>query len=250
MRITVKRENRNSLEIQVFNGKIVVFAPYYAPSEQIKYLVESKSDWIKNRLRCQSTTSNRQTEITEHIKNSRNEENGSYDDKNLQYSFKELLLFGKRLTIVDSTKKKVLIDNDCLSIYGASSYDRRRSECKKLIRTLSAEKIPLLASMLFSKLGVCPCGIEIKALKQPNALRNGDSCEITKWGKLENSVAYFDPQIIQLPVFLQRFVVGSIGAYILTNSFSGREYAKIMKSFTEAGQAKELSGYSYLKELF
>ncbi len=54
LQVTVRRSRRRTLSIKVKDGRVVVYAPYYVPDEEIRNFLEKNTGWIRTQLLRQS----------------------------------------------------------------------------------------------------------------------------------------------------------------------------------------------------
>lgn len=216
----ISRSNRRSISITILkNGNVVVKAPLKMKDEDIYRFVESKQDWIKNKLTIVTTTLAKYQDII---------------------NYEKVLLYGNKYSLVLANTKKIEIDDNLQIIFPKKIAQEKRmkyliSWYKKTAKNMLENRINFLATQF--KLS-------------PTAFKITDSKG--RWGSCNSKgLICINFRAIMLPPQIIDYILVHELCHLVEMNHSKKFWELVMQFYNKAKLARQaLKEYGFLLDLY
>ncbi len=216
----ISRSNRRSISITILkNGNVVVKAPLKMKDEDIYRFVESKQDWIRNKLTIVTATLAKYQDII---------------------NYEKVLLYGNKYSLVLANTKKIEIDDNFQIIFPRKITQEKRlkyliSWYKKVARSMLENRINFLATQF--KLS-------------PSAFKITDSKG--RWGSCNSKgLICINFRVIMLPPQIIDYILVHELCHLVEMNHSRKFWELVMQFYNKAKLARQaLKEYGFLLDLY
>ena len=216
----ISRSNRRSISITILkNGSVVVKAPLKMKDEDIYRFVESKQDWIRNKLTIVTATLAKYQDII---------------------NYEKVLLYGNKYSLVLANTKKIEIDDNFQIIFPRKITQEKRlkyliSWYKKVAKSMLENRINFLAT-------------QFKLF--PSAFKITDSKG--RWGSCNSKgLICINFRVIMLPPQIIDYILVHELCHLVEMNHSRKFWELVMQFYNKAKLARQaLKEYGFLLDLY
>lgn len=216
----ISRSNRRSISITILkNGNVVVKAPLKMKDEDIYRFVESKQDWIRNKLTIVTATLAKYQDII---------------------NYEKVLLYGNKYSLVLANTKKIEIDDNFQIIF-----PRKITQEKRLKYLISWYK-KVAKSMLENRINFLATQFKLS----PSAFKITDSKG--RWGSCNSKgLICINFRVIMLPPQIIDYILVHELCHLVEMNHSRKFWELVMQFYNKAKLARQaLKEYGFLLDLY
>ena len=216
----ISRSNRRSISITILkNGGVVVKAPLKMKDEDIYRFVESKQDWIRNKLTIVTATLAKYQDII---------------------NYEKVLLYGNKYSLVLANTKKIEIDDNFQIIFP------RKITQEKRLKYLIAWYKKVAKSMLENRINFLATQFKLS----PSAFKITDSKG--RWGSCNSKgLICINFRVIMLPPQIIDYILVHELCHLVEMNHSRKFWELVMQFYNKAKLARQaLKEYGFLLDLY
>ena len=216
----VTRSNRRSVSITIMkNGSVVVKAPLKMAESEINKFVESKQDWIKNKLTIINSTLMKFQDII---------------------SYKKVLVYGNKYTILLANVKNIELDDNMQIIFPKKVLPEKRLKYlkqwyKKFAKKILESRIEFLAKQF---------KLQFTSFKITDSKGRWGSCN-------SRGQICINFRVVMLPPSIIDYILVHELCHLVEMNHSKRFWELVLNFYSQAKTARNaLKQYSFLLDLY
>ncbi|MBR2974846.1 MAG: DUF45 domain-containing protein [Clostridia bacterium] len=230
----IKRHHKNSVDILVKNGEVVVCAPYGLDEESIVKIVKGNADYCRKKIDIQQNSSNNCKSTCVF---------GNVSLAAEMFSCKKVLLAGVVFEVVPGDVAKTALSASKL-IVNEKCFDdtiRRKKAVVSFLKEIANQCLRKEISQFGTNIALCPAAINLTKLKSAGWIRCKD---------MANRVVTMDYRVIQLPFELRNYLIAHVFSHFFQPGHDV-EFFRVLSNYLPNFDALQtrLDAYSFLKEI-